>query len=353
MYGAEGIYFVTARTLQGRLLLRPSGQVREVVGGILARAARRYGVKLRGFVFMSNHLHLLVRARGVVLSSFMQFLLANLARKVAALSGWHGTFWHRRFSCEPVLDAEAELGRLRYIVAHGVKEGLVEHASEWPGLSCLNALQGQSERFPFYNWDWRWQRPELRGVGRWSPRLVEWEELELEPISAWAACDLPTRCFLAAQLADRLASEYREARGAARVLGARAVKRQHPHREVALERRATRPWCHASSALVRCQWLRLYREFQAEYRAASLRFRAGAMDVEFPRWAFSPPPGRSAAPSREPRCLPPARLIEESRGQRVAKHVFQPARDVPGRLSATRREPLASVPGEDLQAGMG
>lgn len=353
MYASEGIYFVTARTLQGRLLLRPSPQVREVVGGILARAARRYGVKLRGFVFMSNHLHLLVRARGVALSAFMQFLLANIARKVGALCGWRGTFWHRRFSCEPVLDTEAELGRLRYILAHGVKEGLVEHPSEWPGLSCLRALQGAGECFPFYNWDWRWQRPELRREGRWSPRLVEREVLEVEPIAAWARCDGPVREFLVAQLADHLASAYREARGATKVVGARAVERQHPHRAVALERSPGRPWCHATSPLVRAQWLRLYREFKAEYRAASLQFREGAQNVRFPWWAFSPPPGRSSAPSREARGGAPPAVVQEPCRQRVPQHVFHPARDISGRVAATRREALPPVPREDLQAGMG
>jgi hypothetical protein len=41
----------------------------------------------------------------------------------------------RRYSAEPVLDDEALMGRLRYVLAHGVKEGLVEKSAEWPGLT--------------------------------------------------------------------------------------------------------------------------------------------------------------------------------------------------------------------------
>lgn len=289
MYGADGIYFVTARTAQGRCLLRPSPQVREILGGILARAARRYGVGLRGYVFMSNHLHLLVRARGVALSRFMQFLLANIARKIGTLHEWRGPFWQRRFSCEPVLDAEAELGRLRYILSHGVKERLVAHHDEWPGLTCLKALEGEARRFPFFNWDWRWRRRALAGVGRWSEKLVELESLEVEPIAAWARCDAPTRALLARSLVDEIAAQY--ATAGKRVVGVRAILRESPRREVALQPRPGRPLCHSSSQLVRLQWLRLYAEFRQAYREASQRFRAGELTVEFPPWALAPAPG--------------------------------------------------------------
>ncbi|MEW6432896.1 MAG: transposase [Myxococcota bacterium] len=321
MYGPEGIYFVTARTHQGQLLLRPSERAREIIGAILARAARRYGVKLRGYVFLSNHLHLLVRARGVALSGFMQFLLSNIAKKINALLGRVGTFWQRRFSCEPVLDAEAELDRLRYILAHGVKERLVAHPGDWPGLTCLKALLGEDEVFPFYNWDWRHTKRGLEEAGRWSPRIVESERVELEPITAWASCDASTRALLARELADALAAEH--AATGRPVLGARAVMREDPHRSIPLKRRGQRPRCHTSSALVRVQWLQLFAEFVAAYRAASARFRAGELDVVFPPWTLSPP-GRPMIPDdlRRAGRVAPRGAGQEVVAKRVPQHVF-------------------------------
>ncbi|WP_395842437.1 hypothetical protein [Cystobacter fuscus] len=38
MFQEECFYFMTSRCFQGRLLLRPSAEVNEVVGGVLARA---------------------------------------------------------------------------------------------------------------------------------------------------------------------------------------------------------------------------------------------------------------------------------------------------------------------------
>ena len=46
---------VTNRTIQRRLLLKPSKRLREITLGVLGRAQRRYGVEIHAFVFLSNH----------------------------------------------------------------------------------------------------------------------------------------------------------------------------------------------------------------------------------------------------------------------------------------------------------
>ncbi|WP_239470184.1 hypothetical protein [Archangium violaceum] len=57
MFQEEGYYFVTSRCFQGRLLLRPSAEVNEVVGGVLARAVQQSAgnVRLHAFTFASDH----------------------------------------------------------------------------------------------------------------------------------------------------------------------------------------------------------------------------------------------------------------------------------------------------------
>ena len=73
---------------------------------------------------------------GIALARFMQFLLSNLARKLAPLCPhpWWGRFWERRYTAAPILDDEALEGLLAYVVCHGVKEGLVRDPSDWEGL---------------------------------------------------------------------------------------------------------------------------------------------------------------------------------------------------------------------------
>jgi hypothetical protein len=46
---------------------------------------------------------------------------------------------HRQRSCRSIVvaDEKAALARLRYILAHGAKEGLVKKPADWPGPNCV------------------------------------------------------------------------------------------------------------------------------------------------------------------------------------------------------------------------
>src|SRR5215210_1214603 len=37
-------------------------------------------------------------------------------------------------------EEEAQIARLKYVLGNGVKEGLVEKVSQWPGVHCVRAL---------------------------------------------------------------------------------------------------------------------------------------------------------------------------------------------------------------------
>ncbi|HEY1906020.1 MAG TPA: transposase, partial [Myxococcaceae bacterium] len=184
MFEPLEIYFVTVRCFQRRLLMRPSSETNEVLGGVLARAARLNGVEVFVFVFASNHVHLLVRAPRGNLPRFMQHLLTNISKKVGNLVRWRGRFWERRYSAAPVLDEIALLERVRYILAHGPKEGLVRTCSEWPGLSSLPMmLDGKTRRFRWFNWtrQGKAKRPG-QDPGRFDEKWAEDETLELTPL---------------------------------------------------------------------------------------------------------------------------------------------------------------------------
>ena len=53
---------VTCRTLQGRLLLRPSPELNDIAAGVLGRAQRLYPVEIMALSLLSNHYHMIVRA---------------------------------------------------------------------------------------------------------------------------------------------------------------------------------------------------------------------------------------------------------------------------------------------------
>jgi hypothetical protein len=79
---------VTIRTIQGRLLLRPSPAVNDIVAGVLGHTQRRYPTEVCAFAFLSNHAHLLLRVdHAKQLADFMGYFNSNLAREIVRLTG--------------------------------------------------------------------------------------------------------------------------------------------------------------------------------------------------------------------------------------------------------------------------
>jgi REP element-mobilizing transposase RayT len=288
MYEPGLAYFVTIRCLHGRLLLRPSKRTNDVLGGVLSRAVKRNEAELFAFIFFSNHIHILVRAPKGNLPQFMQYLLTNISKKVGALVDWKGPLWERRYSAEPVLDEEALLGRIRYILSHGVKEGFVRTSREWPGLNSLDELWGRKPRtFRWYDWSRRWlARTGKRVPDRFDERFAEKETLELTP--------LPLVKFARKSKWRRFLRRTLEAirqhgwRAHPRVMGVPGVLIQDPHHRPERPKRSRRPWCHAVSARLRIEYIERYRAFRRAFSEASTRWRAGDLSVVFPEHAFRP-----------------------------------------------------------------
>src|SRR5882724_7586214 len=75
------------------------------------------------------------------MSAFMGYLNTNLAKEAGRQVDWKETLFPRRYQAIPVsTEEDAQLERFRYILANGVKEGLVERPRDWPGVHCVRAL---------------------------------------------------------------------------------------------------------------------------------------------------------------------------------------------------------------------
>lgn len=168
------VYFVTNRCEQERFLLLPKPRINRLIGAWLAKALREHGdgIELYAFIFLSNHLHLLLRDNQGRLAEFMWFLQLNLARAVNRELRRHGHFFSREYDAVPVLtDADFE-ERYAYVVTNAVKAGLVARAADAPFLSSLGpALDDKPRRF-------RWlDRTRLHNRTR-RGQPVDWREFE-------------------------------------------------------------------------------------------------------------------------------------------------------------------------------
>jgi hypothetical protein len=61
-----------------------------------------------------------VGSRSQQIPAFMQYLRSNIAKKIGRLVNWHGKFWDRRYDAEAVVDDEASVGRLRYVLSQAI-----------------------------------------------------------------------------------------------------------------------------------------------------------------------------------------------------------------------------------------
>ncbi|MEM6702011.1 MAG: transposase [Acidobacteriota bacterium] len=285
---------VTTRTFQSRFLLRPGTLANRTILGVLARAQQRTGMQVVGPVAMSNHMHLLLLPETTKqLRDFMRYVNSNVARKVGRLYGWKGRFWEKRYSAIIVSnEEEAQVGRLRYLLSQGVKDGLVERPEDWPGLHLARPLQlGYSSLSGGVWHDRTAQYRAERRVGARRVRAADFIEknlvLELSPLPCWRDLSWSERRDASRSLIDDVVLEAQHESGERTVLGAEAVKRHDPLAAPQKSDRRYAPPCHAASLKARKELLRELRSFADSFLVASEALRNG-MTACFPEGCFPP-----------------------------------------------------------------
>jgi len=285
-----GLVEVTSRTIQGRYLLRPSEELSAILVGCLARAQRLYPVRIHAFAFLSNHFHLLLSVSDTeILAGFMGHLKGNLSVEIGHLHNWPGTLWPRRYQAIEVSEEEeAQVDRLRYILAQGCKEGLVARPGDWPGLHCVDALsRGQTPRG---YWIDRTAMAQARSDDAITRNFQQPETLDLEPLPCWEHLDEAEQrrqvAEIVQQIEDETAAEHR--RNGTRPLGSEKILSIPPHTRPDNLKRSPAPRVHAIRGQVRRQMIEAYRLFVLAYREAAGKLRRGNMDVRFPEGCFPP-----------------------------------------------------------------
>ncbi len=134
---------LSSRTLEGRMYMLPDRpEVNRTIVGVVARGQDVYAMTIHGAAFVSNHFHMVVTGRNPEqVAGFMQYVKANLTRRINAIRGRSGTMWHQRYDLRRIgRDDGGHLRALGYVLAHGAKEGLVRRPEDWPGVSSAGEL---------------------------------------------------------------------------------------------------------------------------------------------------------------------------------------------------------------------
>lgn len=283
----------TLRTVHGRSLLRPTRATSRTIAGVIARAQALHGMEIHAVVAMGNHLHLLLSPRDAEqLARFMQHVASNVARKVGELVGWREKFWGRRYRAIVISDEEsAHIARLRYLLAHGAKEGFVFDPIDWPGLNATKALTDGSMQI-----EGTWfnatavYRDRVKGLRKPREHYDEKQVMHLAPLPCWRGLPPEQMRQNVNELLDDIRSEVREQHAAAGTapVGFAGMLAQHPHEAARRPKRSPAPAFHAATRAARQQLKRAYARFLAAYREASIRLRQGEASVTFPSGCFPP-----------------------------------------------------------------
>jgi len=283
---------ITCRTIQGRFLLRPGPALDDILLGVLGRAQRLYPVEICAFSFLSNHYHLLLWVQDAErMTRFMWYFQTNAAREVARLANWPDKVWSRRYEAIVISnEPAAQVDRLRYVLAQGVKEGLVGRVADWPGATMVRALmEDRPLRGTWFNrtreYAARLTRKPL------DPRsYAEEETVTLSQLPCLR--DLSPQAYrnVVAGLVQEIESEAAAERAltGCEPLGAGAILRQHPHTRPNRTEKSPAPRFHAASRRVRQELREAYGWFLVAFREAAESLKAGDRLARFPDGCFPP-----------------------------------------------------------------
>jgi hypothetical protein len=294
---------ITIGAQQGRFLLRPSPEVRNIIVSAMAHAQEVHKFDVYAYSFLSNHGSYLI---GVTGAEHQAAIMRDIHSKIGLelrrreFSDWTGGIFHRRG--RPILVANAEdlIARQKYCLSNSTKEHLVTRPDRWGGAHAAKALCGHGNgiygRFMedegVYNHRSKYGDYRLEGMSDADARkaCIEKVTLKLSKLPCWA--DMGDEAYRQKMVSmcveiSREAAEVRREEGRS-VLGMARVLRYHPHHRPDKVARSPAPMIHCQCRDARKHVILGYRLFAILYREALKRLRAAVGPRFFPKGGIPP-----------------------------------------------------------------
>jgi putative transposase len=270
-------YLITRRCTQRQFLMRPDAETNNAFIYCLAEAAQRHGIQVLFTVAMSNHHHTGIYDPDGNDPAFLEHFHKLFAKCQNALRGRWENFWAaEQTSVVRLVDPVDVVAKMTYALTNPVKDGLVERAHHWPGVSSLTAMlhgKGLTARRPRHFFRDEGSMPEVVTLSFARPAGFQ----ELSDGEFGALVNERVR-----QVEEAAARE--RARTGRQVLGRKAVLSQHWNSRPASRepRRNLDPRVAARNKWSRIEALLRNKAFRDAYAAARASFLGGVRDVLFP-----------------------------------------------------------------------
>jgi REP element-mobilizing transposase RayT len=292
------MYHVTLECVDRMFLLKPSAKLNNAVGETLGRALELSPVDLHSATTNINHMELLLSLREEQVanaSNFLRNFAGQTARSANKLLEREGHFWSGRARVEEVKSDRKAEKLLGYGACNTVKDGLVENASHWKGFSTTKALSRGEDTMTFTYVDRSlWWKHGAGQSGDVDPtKYTRKTEIKLTPIPSWQRLKHHQRATRFRHLIrdyEKKAREEREADGITGVKGMARIEQESPFSKPRSPRRRTfQPLCHVDTREEYRLYQEEHREISSQHRKASLLYRSGYFEAEFPPGTFRPP----------------------------------------------------------------
>lgn len=119
----SGFYHVIAKGSGGQILFEEDADYRAFLGH-LAKNCEKFGVVVRAYCLMSNHIHLLLEDHEGHLSEMMQATITSYALRFNKRNDHIGHVFQQRFKSQPIEDNGYLLQAVRYIHSNPAKAGI-------------------------------------------------------------------------------------------------------------------------------------------------------------------------------------------------------------------------------------
>jgi putative transposase len=114
---------------------------------VIERARKHFGLRVYGFVFMPEHVHLLLSEPArCTLAEVIHFVKLSSAKRIQRLRsepGESGPFWQKRYYDRYLRNYRDFVEKLRYIHRNPAKRGLCDKPEEWPWSSFRHYALGE------------------------------------------------------------------------------------------------------------------------------------------------------------------------------------------------------------------
>lgn len=288
------VHLLTCRTRLSELLFVPNDKLNNCIGGIIAKYAEFYNIKLYSVVVLSNHYHILLQGEQIAL--FAENLNREIAKRTNMLIGRKGSLWGRRYDDLVTIEETDDLEGLLYILTNPVKHGLVTHSKHWPGINTYHQVLGAKPQvYTFLNYtEYNKAKKRAKSTGE-AVHRSDYEvryELKISPIKLYEKLSENERIEVINDLLEKrirkLCDDRRkEGKG---FLGRRAILDQPKSGQFPEETNKTpRPACYTKSLIALKAFKEELKVRLAQYREASIKYRLGLLDFVFPPYCFFPP----------------------------------------------------------------